>query len=133
MSATTKRSGVRSVVAPPRPERPAHHVQGAADQVGETLAAHRKRDIDGFISPAPESLDEPQDRACAARRARSTDPASNPPSHAAAWVLLVEGYNEMAVAQDFATLTRQSGAGPAIAGDLYLLGHVGQREEAGPT
>jgi hypothetical protein len=40
------------------------------------------------------------------------------------WVLLVEGYDEAAVAQDRSVLLRQSGAGPGIAGDLYRIDHI---------
>ena len=40
------------------------------------------------------------------------------------WVLLVEGYDEAAVAQDRSGLLRQSGAGPDITGDLYTIDHI---------
>ncbi|MBD2750494.1 hypothetical protein IC232_27940 [Microvirga sp. BT688] len=40
------------------------------------------------------------------------------------WVLLVEGYDEAAVAQDRSGLLRQSGAGPSVAGDLYRMDHI---------
>jgi hypothetical protein len=40
------------------------------------------------------------------------------------WVLLVEGYDEAAVAQDRSKLLRQSGAGPDIARDLYRIDHI---------
>jgi hypothetical protein len=40
------------------------------------------------------------------------------------WVLLVEGYDEGAVAQDRSELLRQSGASPSITGDLYRMDHI---------
>ena len=40
------------------------------------------------------------------------------------WVLLVEGYDETAVAQNRSNLLRQSGAGPEIAADLYTMDHI---------
>jgi len=40
------------------------------------------------------------------------------------WVLLVEGYDEAAVAEDRSGLLQQSGAGPDIAADLYRLDQV---------
>jgi hypothetical protein len=40
------------------------------------------------------------------------------------WVLLVEGYDEAAVAQDRSELLRQSGAGPSITGDLYRMDYI---------
>jgi hypothetical protein len=40
------------------------------------------------------------------------------------WVLVVEGYDEAAVAEDRSGLLRQSGAGPEIAGDLYRIDHI---------
>jgi hypothetical protein len=40
------------------------------------------------------------------------------------WVLLVEGYDETAVAQNRSNLLRQSGAGPEIASDLYTVDHI---------
>jgi hypothetical protein len=44
------------------------------------------------------------------------------------WVLLVEGYAEAAVVQSRSSLLRQSGAGPEIATDLYMIGHIVLRE-----
>jgi hypothetical protein len=40
------------------------------------------------------------------------------------WVLVVEGYDEAAVAEDLSELLRQSRAGPEIAGDLYRIDHI---------
>jgi hypothetical protein len=40
------------------------------------------------------------------------------------WVLVIEGYDEAAVAEDRSGLLRQSGAGPEIAGDLYRIDHI---------
>jgi hypothetical protein len=40
------------------------------------------------------------------------------------WVLLVEGYDETAVAQDRSGLLRQYGASPEITGDLYRMDHI---------
>jgi hypothetical protein len=40
------------------------------------------------------------------------------------WVLLVEGYDEAAVAQERSELLRQSGAGSEISGDLYRIDHI---------
>jgi heme-degrading monooxygenase HmoA len=40
------------------------------------------------------------------------------------WVLVVEGYDEAAVAEDRSGLLRQSGAGPEITGDLYRMDHI---------
>jgi hypothetical protein len=40
------------------------------------------------------------------------------------WVLVVEGYDEAAVAEDRSALLRQSGAGPEITGDLYRIDHI---------
>ncbi len=40
------------------------------------------------------------------------------------WVLVVEGYDEGAVAQDRSELLRQSGAGPGITGDLFRIDHI---------
>jgi hypothetical protein len=40
------------------------------------------------------------------------------------WVLLVEGYDEAAVAQNRSGLLRQSGAGRDITGDLYRMDHI---------
>jgi hypothetical protein len=40
------------------------------------------------------------------------------------WVLLVEGYDEAAVAQDRSVLLRQSGAGPEITVDFYRMDHI---------
>jgi hypothetical protein len=40
------------------------------------------------------------------------------------WVLVVEGYDEAAVAQDRSELLRQSGAGPEITCDLYRIDHI---------
>jgi hypothetical protein len=40
------------------------------------------------------------------------------------WVLLVEGYDEAAVADDRSGLLRLSGAGPDITGDLYRITHI---------
>ncbi|WP_134495710.1 hypothetical protein [Microvirga pakistanensis] len=40
------------------------------------------------------------------------------------WVLVVEGYDEAAVAKDRSGLLRQSGAGPNITRDLYGIDHI---------
>ena len=40
------------------------------------------------------------------------------------WVLLVEGYDETAVAQNRSSLLRQSGAGLEIVADLYTMDHI---------
>jgi hypothetical protein len=40
------------------------------------------------------------------------------------WVLLVEGYDEAAVAEDRSGLLRQSGADPSITRDLYRIDHI---------
>jgi hypothetical protein len=46
------------------------------------------------------------------------------PDTVADWVLLVEGYDETAVAEDRSRLLRQSGAGPDITADLYRIDHI---------
>ncbi len=43
---------------------------------------------------------------------------------AADWVLLIEGYNQAAVAQDRAALLGRNGAGSDIAANLYAIDHV---------
>ena len=40
------------------------------------------------------------------------------------WVLLIEGYNRAAVAQDQTALLRQNGAGPDLAANLYTIDYV---------
>ncbi|WP_160195406.1 hypothetical protein [Microvirga sp. BSC39] len=40
------------------------------------------------------------------------------------WVLVVEGYDEAAVAEDRSELLRQGGAGPSITGNLYRMDHL---------
>jgi len=42
----------------PRPQRPAHRRQGAADQICQVLAADRKRDLDPLRNLLPEGLDQ---------------------------------------------------------------------------
>jgi hypothetical protein len=58
-------------------------------------------------------------------RARTREAALRGGEDAVAnWVLLVEGYDEAAVAQDRSGLLRQSGAGPEIVANLYKIDHV---------
>jgi hypothetical protein len=44
------------------------------------------------------------------------------------WVVLVEGYDEAAVARSRSSLLPQSGAGLDITTDLYMMEHIVQRE-----
>jgi hypothetical protein len=71
---------------------------------------------------------------CAAHLLIADQDRSRTPTHETAlrggqdavadWVLLVEGYDEAAVAEDRSGLLRQSGAGLEIAGDLYRIDHI---------
>jgi hypothetical protein len=46
------------------------------------------------------------------------------PDTMAAWILLVEGYDEAVVARDRSALLRQEGAGAEIHSDLYAIEHL---------
>jgi hypothetical protein len=45
----------------PCPHCPAHHVQGAANQIGEILAADRERDLNTLFGSPSERFNEPED------------------------------------------------------------------------
>jgi hypothetical protein len=97
----------------PEPGREAH-LRGALTSEAQSLTHQR-----GLC--AAHLLIADQDRSGAPTRETARRAGQDA---VADWVLLVEGYDEAAVAQDRSDMLRQSGAGPDITGDLYRIDHI---------
>jgi hypothetical protein len=90
------------------------HLRGALTSEAQSLAAQRGLCAVHLVI-ADRDRSRTQTRETALRAGQDA---------VADWVLLVEGYDEAAVAQDRSELLRQSGAGPEITGDLYRMDHI---------
>jgi hypothetical protein len=90
------------------------HLRGVLTSEAQSLAHHR-----GLCAAHLLIADQDRSRTPTREASLRADPDA-----VADWVLLVEGYDEEAVAQDRSGLLRQSGAGPNISGDFYRMDHI---------
>jgi hypothetical protein len=104
---------IQTIRFSPEPGRDAH-LRGILTSEAQSLA-HQRGVCGAHLLIADQDRSKAQTRETALRAG---------PDAVADWVLLVEGYDEAAVAEDRSGLLRQSGAGPNITGDLYRLDHI---------